>query len=376
MAPVTLEASGKREAIKSPRPQRVPSHTQTQGIPMTIAMRSLALAGAIVLASCGGGGGSAGSGSGGVGSGPQSVPITESNAKPVAANAIDAAQNTSATSGAALPVGVQVDAGAGATDIQLVAETARRAAQKFAAAHLPAGISISETDACSLGGTMTITGNVASPNGIGPGDSLSVSMSNCAETVSGQSVVMNGQMTFSIVSGSIGDTLPFHIVMNVTLTNLNVQGGGVTAVGNGDVTLDWTANSATSQTLTATGTSLSSRQTISGTTRTNTMRSYAQTLTVNGSTLSSTLSATIETDSPRLGNGTMKYTITTPTAVVWSASNRLATAGVVKVVGANNSQLLATIGANGTVTLQVDANGDNTFETTVTTTTAELSGLR
>src|SRR5205085_9002814 len=165
------------------------------------------------------------------------------------------------------------------------------------------------------GGTMTISGSVASPNGIGPGDSLSVSMSNCAESVGGQSVVMNGQMTFTIASGSIGGSLPFHVVMNVTLTNLTVHGDGVTAVGNGDVTLDWTANSANSQTLSASGTSLSSRQTVSGTTRTNTMRNYSQALTINGSTFSSTLSATIETDSSRLGNGTVKYTITTPTPV-------------------------------------------------------------
>ncbi|MEJ6021597.1 hypothetical protein [Ramlibacter sp. PS4R-6] len=343
---------------------------------MTFALRSFALAGVFVLAACGGGGGSAGGGSGGVGSGPQSVAITESNAKPVAANAVDSAQNTSATSGAALPIGVQVDAAAGATQLQQLAAIVKHAATSAAGARLPVGISISETLACSQGGTMTISGNVASPNGIGAGDTLSISASNCAESVGGQTEVVNGQLAVTIASGSITDALPFHVVMNVTVTNLSVQAGGVTTVANGDVRLDWTANSLTSETLSASGTAMSTRQTISGTTRTNTMRNYTQTLTVNGSTFTGTLSATIETDSTRLGNATVKYTITTPTPLVWSASTRLATAGVVKVVGANNSQLVATIAANGTVAIQVDANGDGTFETTVTSTTAELSGLR
>ena len=342
---------------------------------MAFHLRTLVFAGSFVLAACGGGGGSPGTGSGGVGSGPQSVPITESNAKPVAANALDSTQNTSATSGASIPVGVQVDAASGVPEMQLMAEAARRAAQSFSAARLPAGIAISETDACSLGGTMTITGNVASPNGIGAGDTLSISMSNCSESIGGATFVMNGQMAFTVASGTIGDTLPFHVVLNVTLTNLSSQSAGVTSVASGDVRLDWTANSATSQTLTSTGTSLSSRRTVSGTTRTNTMLNYTQALTISGSTFSGTLAATIETDSTRLGNSTVKYTVTTPTPVVWTATSRLATAGVIKVVGANNSQLVATISANGAVAIQVDANGDNTFETTVTTTTSELSGL-
>lgn len=343
---------------------------------MTFALRSLAIAGALVLASCGGGGGSPGSGNGGIGGGgPQSVAITESNAKPVAASAMDAAQNSSATSGATLPVAVQVDA-AGPTNLEVIAEIARRAVQSFKAAPLPAGITISQTEACTLGGTATVTGNVASPNGIGAGDSLSISMSNCAESVGGLTTVMNGQMSVSIASGTIGDTLPFHVVMNVTATNLSTQAGGVTSVGNGDVRLDWTVNSVTSQTLSATGNSMSSRQTSSGTTRSITLRSYTQTLGISGSTLTGALNATVETDSTRLGATAVTYTVSTQSPLVWSAATRLPTAGALKVVGANNSQLVATFNVDGTVNIQVDANGDGSFERTVASTAAELAGLR
>jgi hypothetical protein len=344
---------------------------------MTFAMRSLALAGAFVLASCGGGGGGAGTGTGGIGGGgPQAVAINETSAKPVAASAMDATQNTSATSGATLPVGVQVDAAAHSTNLQVIAEAARRAAASFSAANLPAGVAINETDACGSGGTVTISGNVAGANGISTGDTLNISFSNCAETVGTQLMVMNGQMSVTIAGGSIGGTLPFHVVMNVTATNLSSQFGGVTNVSSGDVRLDWTATNATSQILTASGTSMQSRSTVNGATRTNTMRNYSQTLTVNGSTLSGTLSATIETDNSRLGSSPVTYTVTTPSPLAWNASTRLPTAGVVKVVGASNSQLVATFNADGSVTIQVDANGDNTFEKTVTSTGAELSGLR
>jgi hypothetical protein len=340
-------------------------------------MRPLALAGLFVLASCGGGGGGAGGGTGGIGGGgPQAVAISETNAKPVAASAMDATQNTSATSGATLPVGVQVDAGASATDLQIIGEIARSALSSFKGAQLPTGVAISETDACTSGGTATITGNVASSSGIGTGDTLSISFSNCGEVVGGVTMVMNGQMSLTIASGTIGAALPFHVVMNVTTTNLTSQFGGVTSVSNGDVRLDWTATTASSQILNSSGTSLSVRSTVNGTARTTTIRNYLQTLTVNGTTLSGTLAATVESDSTQLGSTPVSYTVSTPTALVWNSTNRLPTAGVLKVVGASNSQLQATFNADGTVTIQVDANGDGTFEKTVTSTSAELSGLR
>jgi hypothetical protein len=47
----------------------------------------------------------------------------------------------------------------------------------------------------------------------------------------------------------------------------------------------------------------------------------------------------------------------------------------VKVVGAANSQLVATIDGNGAVALQVDANGDGTFEANSSSTIAELKTL-
>lgn len=340
---------------------------------MISSFRALALVSTFVLASCGGGGGGGGStGTGSAPSGPQPVAITETNAKPVAASALDAAQDTSATEGAGV-LGVQVDAGGSPpVNFRLIAESVRFAANTFSAAALPVGTTVSQTSNCSLGGTVAISGQVAGTNGMTAGDSLSITFNNCTETAG---TTMNGQLTVTLQSGSL-TALPFHVVIATTATNLTVTSNGTTAVSNGSFTLDWTASSETIQTITVSGSTMSSRETVSGTTHTTTLRNFSQTVSINGTSVGASLSATVETDSSRLGGTAVTYTVSTPTPVVWNESTGTVTAGVVKVVGANNSQLLVTVNADTSVTLQVDANGDGVFEKTITSTTAELASLR
>jgi hypothetical protein len=339
-------------------------------------MKVALLALALVLSACGGGGGGGGGGTAGVTPQPtQALSINETNAKPVSANALDAAQNTSATKGAASPLGVQVDtAGGGTPTLQAIAEAARLASGAFSASTLPRGVVVSETDSCTLGGTLAISGNVASSAGLSTGDSFTLTMTNCALSVGTSTAVMSGSLTMTVAGGSLTG-IPFHVVLAVTATNLSVTTGGVSVVSNGDTRLDWTANSATSQTLIASGTSMSSRETINGGTHTTTMRNFSQTLVINGNTNTSTVSGTVETDSSKLGTGTVSYTISTPTPVTWDSATHLATAGAIKIVGANNTQLLVTVNADSSVSIQLDANGDGVYEKTVTSTTAELAGL-
>jgi hypothetical protein len=319
---------------------------------MRSAFRTIALASAFVVASCGGGGGGSGSGFGGLSSATPQVAITESNALAVSANALDAAENTSAIRGATgLPVGVQAIAAA-----------------------LPAAVTVNQTGACPLGGTITVLGRVPSGAALGAGDSVSIVTSNCRVSTGGSVLQMNGQLAVSVVSGSIGGSLPFHVVIATTATNLTVSGNGVTVVANGDARLDWTESAASAQTIVSSGTTLASRETLNGSTHTTVLRNYSQQLTINGSIATASVSATVETDSAGLGIGTTSYTISTPTPVVWDLTTRVASAGAVKAVGANNSQLLLTVNADTTATIQVDANGDGTFEKTLTTTSAELAG--
>jgi hypothetical protein len=342
---------------------------------MNFAFRAVALVPvlALVLSACGGG---AGAGTTAATPQPtQALSISETNAKPVSANALDAAQNTSATSGAASPLGVQVDASnGGATTLQAIAEAARLASGAFAASTLPRGVVVSQTSQCTLGGTLAISGNVASSAGLSTGDSFSLTMTNCALSVGTSTAVMNGSLAMTVAGGSLTG-IPFHVVLAVTASNLSVTTGGVSVVSNGDTRLDWTANSATSQTLTASGTSMSSRETINGATHTTTVRNFTQTLVISGNTDTATVSGTVETDSSKLGAGTVSYTISTPTPVTWDVTTHNVTAGAIKVVGANNTQLLVTINADSSVTIQIDTNGDGVYDKTITSTTAELAGL-
>jgi hypothetical protein len=329
-----------------------------------------------LLSACGGGGGGGGSGTTGVTPQPTSaLSINETNAKPVSANALDTAQNTSATGGVASPLGVQIDtAGGGTPTMQVIAEAARFASGAFSASTLPSGVAVSQSASCPFGGTAAISGNIASSAGLSAGDSFSLIMTNCGVSTGTSTAVMNGSMTMAVAAGSLAG-IPFHVVLAVTATNLSVATGSVTVVSNGDTRLDWTANSATSQTLVASGTSMSSRETINGATHTTTVRNFSQTLLINGNTDTATVSGTVETDSSKLSTGTVSYTISTPTPVTWDATTHNATAGVIKVVGANNSQVLVTINGDSSVTIQLDANGDGVYEKTITSTTAELAGL-
>ncbi|HUR91009.1 MAG TPA: hypothetical protein VMZ74_18140 [Ramlibacter sp.] len=332
-------------------------------------LRAVLLVSTLVLGACGGGGGGSGTGSTPIGSGgPGNVAINESNAKPVGANALDAAQNTSATVGVTGPTGVQSSASAMVPMSQAIGAINRRTAS------LPVGVAVSETDQCTLGGTVSISGNVSGASGPTAGDTLAITANNCSEPVGSSTMVTNGQMTMTFVSGTLS-TLPFHVVIAVTTTNFSVQMGGITSVTSGDVRLDWTASSATSQTLVATGTTLTSRETIAGTPHTTTLRNYTQTVAINGTVIASSLNASVETDSSKIATTPVSYTIATTTPVTFNAATRTATAGAVHVTGAASSQLLLTINADSTVTIQVDANGDGTYEKTITTNTAELAGL-
>jgi hypothetical protein len=355
-----------------------PAASHTEGSPMKFVFGAIALvpALALVLSACGGGGGGGGGGTTGVTPQPtQALSINETNAKPVSANALDTAQNTSATGGVASPLGVQVDAGNGsAPTLQAIAEAARFASSAFAASTLPRGVAINRSNVCPMGGSITINGNVAGSTGFSAGDSFTLTMANCGMQLDASTAVMNGSITMTVAAGSLTD-VPFHVVLAVTVTNLSVTTGGVSVVTNGDTRLDWTSNSITSETLIASGNSMSTRETINGATHTTTVSNFSQTLVINGNTNTSTMSGTVETDSSKLGSGVVSYTISTPTPVSWDSTTNRATAGVIKVVGANNSQVLVTINGDSSVTIQLDANGDGVYEKTITSTTAELAGL-
>jgi len=350
--------------------------TIKKGLPMIFRVRVIALTliSSLVLVACGGGGG----GTSPTAAAPAAVAITESSAKPVTASALGAAQGTSATDGAGLLVGVEVQGGSGASPATLkaMAETARFASSSLAGrgGSLVTGVTSSESVDCPVSGKLTISGSVSGAEGAVAGDTVTFTANNCVMDVDGETGTMNGSLSFTVISGSVTSTLPMNVVFSMVATNFSIAGGGTSVTVNGDVRMDLTITS-TSETIVTSGSSFSIAVTESGTTYTDSLKNYSQTFVYNGSTVTGSLSATVESSSTVLGSGGGSYTITTTTPLVWNESTGTLSSGVIKVVGANGSQLVMTVTSSTTVTIQVDANGDGTFESTVTSTQTELRNL-
>ena len=329
---------------------------------------------ALLLAACGGGGGgsSAPAAPAGVSS---TLVVSSANAKPVAADGLDAAANGgSAAGGASLVTGVQVDVVAAApaklSSVALV--LASKASSRGA---LATGVAVNETAACSGGGSMTISGNVSGGSSLVAGDALTITGSNCTETVDGGSATINGSMTLTVNSGSFStDTLsyPKQITMTISANNLTMTSNGVSTASNGDMKIQLTQTSATAASSMLSGTSIANTTTAGGGTRSATLKNYSIEQQTSGTqTQTRVADATVVASNTRLGSNVI-YKLSTPTPIVTDLA--LVVSGSVKVTGAN-SGLLLTVTTVDNFNLQLDSNGDGSYESTTATTTAELRGL-
>lgn len=232
---------------------------------------------------------------------------------------------------------------------------------------------------CGAGGSVRVSGSVASTAGLGAGDTVNSDYQYCMIFNAGSSpVFVSGTAAQTVTSGS-AYAMPFQIVLASSFNNLNtglLKTFGVfteTDLLNGDEKLEWNATSTTSQSLTASGTSMSNKSTVGAVVRTHVWQNYQQTTAINGANTSLSFTGLVQSDNTNLSPTGGTYSLTTPTAIVKTTTTGVLSAGVIKAVGTSNSAVLVTLGANGAVTLQVDANGDGTFETTIATTLTELN---
>lgn len=341
-----------------------------------LSMRTVLLAAsAAILAACGGGGGDGGGSSGSAATGSTLV-ISSANAKPASADGLDASTNLGAAStGADFATGVQVQATPGAQPVQLSSVGLQLARRSLGLPALATGVSLNSTLACALGGTLTVSGNVANPGRLAAGDAMTFTANGCAETVDGVLAMMSGVMAISVLSGSFTDPVPSYpqqIVMTLVTTNFGVTSAGTTTIANGDLRIDLRQTSATSSTTILTGSSLANSYSRPGSTRSVTVQNFRMEETATGNSSSTTMSATVTTNNPRLGSSSVTYQLTTPTPVV--VTGVAVASGSVRVQGASSALLLTAV-APDTFTLQVDANGDGNYETNMSTTDGELQSL-
>lgn len=343
----------------------------------SLLLRALLATPMLVLTACGGGGG--GGGSAAVPATP--LAISTANSKAVSADALDnSTDTTTAQTGTALVTGVQVEAGSTAGARKLVSVGRALLAMAPARPALATGVAMDETGACSGGGTLRVFGNVADATGntLNAGDQITLVANSCSAIVDGQSVSMNGSLAITINSGSFNSSAvsyPTRLVMTFVTTNFVIVEGADRMTSNGDLRVDINMLSASSEDIVLSATSLSDSHTNSSGTRSSTLKNFTESLEVRGTAITGTVSGTVESSNSRLGSGPVSYSISTVTPLAYTEAGDV-TAGAIKVTGASNSALLLTVTATNTFKVEVDANGDGTYESsTPGVTKAELEAL-
>jgi hypothetical protein len=329
----------------------------------------------VLLAACGGGGGGS---STPTPTQPTGLAIDTNNQKAAAAagaqslfDGAGAVNSSGGTSAIAAPSA----ASGGALALGLASNALRKTIQKMS----PAGtttLTPNGGQACAGGGTYTLQWNDANNNlTVDAGDSFTYTYQACVDTsgaTTNGTLVLNLQQ-FQSASGNITATL------NVAFTNFSVvdqTGGGRI---NGSLLLTTTGTNGSGQPVAGTcnaGTDSATYNQIvvddlnaaSAVLRTTTLTAGQITTRVG---VDCSLALTVaETAAGNWTGISGTLTIATPTTILTDA-NGLPYAGSYSVA-ANTGKILVSFGAGGNSQLQLDANGDGTYESSTSLTWADL----
>lgn len=337
-----------------------------------------------ILVACGGGGGGGSTTATSVGGGGGSTTTTPvastggtSPATPTAAlsssNQTAAAQDTAVT--AFMPMlGAQSLTGAQTTDESVLFSIARDQMDKLPAYMADAkansaltGAVQSQTATCASGGSLTVSVNDADNNNIlSAGDSMTIVSNSCvmsSGTVSGSlGFVIN---TLSGFQSSASTNYKLGVTMNYG--NFTVTSSGLIASINGSMSLDATASGINTLNETISTPSLTVSGTYAGVTRSRSLTSYSATMTrapdatytyltsysINGTLTSSALSS-------------QAISFATSTPFVRRPTDNYPLSGVLVLTGASNSKLRITALSQSQVKQELDANGDDIYESAST----------
>lgn len=300
------------------------------------------------LAACGGGGGGGGTTTPTVtpvAVTPQ-VAITAGNAKAVTAAALEAVTNP----------------------FSLLAVAAADGAFN----RNPTQSVLTQPQACLNGGTATIVGVVVNPAILAAGDRWTATYANCGVlSVSGNVLALSGSISSTVLSNAF-NTIQYESSLNAIGLNILSKGFEFT----GDQKIAFNAANLAALNYLVTGTSTKVRISTGGVVRNTIWQNYSQTIIAGTVGTSYSLSATIQTDNTNVAAASSTFVVNTTTPIVRSNSTGALTVGAYTVAGSNNSRLTAIVNADGSATIQVDANGDGVFETSLTSTSNELVALQ
>ncbi len=326
----------------------------------------------LMLAACGGGGGG---GSGGMvieppaSNGP--LTITSNNYQNVAVQAV--------SSGSYL-----MDAGAGNVlgadaqtlpqPLQLARGEALRLAARFAQSGgaVVLGATTTVVQSCNQGGSIEVTVNDANSNqNLDAGDSMSLKAQSCRES----GVTMDGSMEYAVkaATGNYGSS-QFSATLGVKLNGLRVTSPAGSQTGQGEFQMTVAVTSTNSASVTMSIPSFVTSSTMAGTTVQSTLTGYNLSVSTvpSGFGYRSTLTFSGKLSSTALE--AKEITVSTPVALVQESSRAYPGSGQVLVKGGNGSQVRITAQSDGKALVELDANGDNVFETSTVKNWADLRG--
>ncbi len=221
-------------------------------------------------------------------------------------------------------------------------------------------------EACAVSGTVTLSGDVADPNTLTVGDTITAVFDNCDEN---EGYVIDGTLDATIAAFQ-GDpfTGVFLVTLDLVMTDLRVTDASGTATADGDMSLTLDSLDFPILVTALAGDELS----ISDANLAVTVEDYDHTLEVNTGLAPETFLAEVF---GRMGNnalgGTVDYETVTP---VQATGDNPPYTGEILVSGADGSEVRIVIVDVGVIRLEIDEDGDGVVDEFIDTTWDALSG--
>jgi hypothetical protein len=231
---------------------------------------------------------------------------------------------------------------------------------------LATGVATTTTEACAGGGSLTVMDNDLNGNGLpDAGDSVSLTATNCVFEGS----TLNGGLGLAVnaFSGNV-NTPPFSAAFTLTFADLTARSATASSTGNGTMALSLNATTASNQNFALKATQFATTSTYGGTTYSRTLENY--TVLVDQTAASSRTTATGTLSSSAFESKTV--TIATPVPFVRVFPQTRPSSGQATATGANGGVLRVTAISNTLVKIELDADANGTFETSVIKLWSEL----
>ncbi len=228
--------------------------------------------------------------------------------------------------------------------------------QVLAVAKQPAylsGVTVSESEPCSGGGFVTFAGNIQNEDNLSPGDTITMTASNCREG----GATVNGSMAIRIggVSGDM-DRYPYSVGLDASTNDFRAATGTTSVQSTGSMTINLRVSSDRSQDLSVTIPSMVTTVSAGGKTETLQYSNYRLTMSVRGSSTSMSINGGVNV--PSLGSNLV--TVQTLQPLAWSG--RYPTAGVIVATTAVGGKMRISAASGTQALIELDANSDGAFE--------------